>query len=106
MISTKLWREYRTQIEHGMYCTPPGPAVCAIQRARALLAFEARGGEFVWEDDPESIGYEEPGDYYVASAVLDGETVYSIGGVHFLPNQFDRGYARTIEAEMALEVRP
>lgn len=113
MITTELRRAWNFHREHAGYCTPPGPAQCALDLARAELRARAEGVSFCWQDDfdPDTSWMDEAqlreyenGDTVLLGciAALDEERTASLWGIHV--GSPSDPYCRVVEAELASEL--
>jgi hypothetical protein len=88
------------------YATPPGPAACALELAKAERHARTQDWRFAWFPDEDCVHPNEPGPCEVA--VLYGEAnndeeprpvLASMGCIHEATN----AYRRVVEAELAAE---
>ncbi len=112
MSHRKAWKFF---LQHAGYATPPGPAQCALDLARAEAWAKAEGLVFVWENDPHADDSWMDDAQRQQEHTAEGCTVYRLCGecgeisgtpLNGLYGIFDANsnYRRVVEAELASDL--
>ncbi len=112
MSHREAWKFF---LQHAGYATPPGPAQCALDLARAEAWAKAEGLVFVWDNDPDADDSWMDDTQRQQEHTAEGCTVYrrceDCGEISSTPLNglygifdADSDYRRVVEAELASDL--